>query len=78
VINKTPFLKATWGEKGLFCLHFQSTVYHRGMSEQELRQERPRRPAVSGLLSTAGSACSLSVPWPQGGWLLTGIIKRNV
>jgi hypothetical protein len=36
--NSTPWPKASCGEKGLFCLHFQVTVYHWGKSGQELKQ----------------------------------------
>ena len=64
--------KAKWGGKGLFGLHFHSTVHHWRKSGRELKQVR--KPGVRswcrghegvlliGLLFTACSACFLVKP----------------
>jgi hypothetical protein len=33
--DESPGPKATWGEKGLFCSHYQVTPHHRGKPRQE-------------------------------------------
>ena len=67
----TP-IKATWGGKGLFGLHFHITVHHQRKSGQELKQDRNLETGadaesvegcdLTGLLLAACSACFLVEP----------------
>ena len=64
-------IKATWGGKDVFCLHFHITVYHQRKSGQELKQGRNLEPGADAAIMEG--CCSLAC----SSWLVNLLSYRT-
>ena len=57
--DETPWPKATWGEKGSFCLHLQVSAWHWGSQGRKWSRSRRSHGGMRRLYWLALSACLL-------------------